>query len=38
MSPTDLCYTPATELSALIRSKKLSPVELTRRSSSASSG
>ena len=27
---TDLCYTPATELAALIRAKKLSPVELTR--------
>src|SRR5215510_8038051 len=27
---TDLAFTPATELAALIRSKKLSPVELTR--------
>src|SRR3546814_5747965 len=26
----DLCYTPATELAALIAGKKLSPVELTR--------
>jgi len=30
MSPTDLCYTPATKLLPLIRSKKLSPVELTK--------
>jgi aspartyl-tRNA(Asn)/glutamyl-tRNA(Gln) amidotransferase subunit A len=30
MSDVDLCYTPATELAALIRAKKLSPVELTR--------
>ncbi|HXD97795.1 MAG TPA: amidase [Candidatus Acidoferrum sp.] len=30
MSAADLAYTPATELAALIRSKKLSPVELTR--------
>jgi len=30
MNETDLCYTPATELASLIRSKKLSPVELTR--------
>ena len=30
MSDVDLCYTPATELAALIRSRKLSPVELTR--------
>jgi aspartyl-tRNA(Asn)/glutamyl-tRNA(Gln) amidotransferase subunit A len=30
MNSTELCYTPATELSALIRSKALSPVELTR--------
>jgi aspartyl-tRNA(Asn)/glutamyl-tRNA(Gln) amidotransferase subunit A len=29
MASTDLGYTPATELAALIRSKKLSPVELT---------
>ena len=28
MNATDLCYTPATELSRLIRSKALSPVEL----------
>jgi len=28
MSDADLCYTPATELLALIRAKKLSPVEL----------
>ncbi len=28
MTPTDLCYTPATKLIPLIRSKKLSPVEL----------
>src|SRR2546422_8646396 len=30
MSPADLCFTPATELAATIRAKKLSPVELTR--------
>src|SRR5229473_1210455 len=30
MSPIDLAYTPATKLIPLIRSKKLSPVELTR--------
>jgi len=30
VSAVDLAYTPATELAALIRSKKLSPVELTR--------
>src|SRR5439155_27390751 len=30
MSDADLCYTPATELAAMIRAKKLSPVELTR--------
>ena len=30
MTPTDLCYTPATKLIPLIRSKKLSPVELTK--------
>src|SRR5713226_3511168 len=30
MTEADLCYTPATKLAALIRSKKLSPVELTR--------
>ena len=30
MSGADLCYTPAAELAALIRAKKLSPVELTR--------
>ena len=30
MSDADLCFTPATELAALIRAKKLSPVELTR--------
>ena len=28
MNATDLCYTPATELSRLIRSKALSPVEV----------
>ena len=28
MNPTDLCFTPATELSRLISAKKLSPVEL----------
>src|SRR5437870_3961669 len=30
MTPTDLCYTQATKLIPLIRSKKLSPVELMR--------
>ncbi len=30
MTPTDLGFTPATELAALIRSKKLSPTELTK--------
>ena len=30
MNPTDLCYTPATELARLVRSKALSPVELMR--------
>ncbi|MGH6690518.1 MAG: amidase, partial [Gammaproteobacteria bacterium] len=30
MTADDLCQTPATELAALIRAKKLSPVELTR--------
>jgi len=30
MTDADLCYAPATELAALIRAKKLSPVELTR--------
>ncbi len=30
MTEADLCYTPATKLAALIRSRKLSPVELTR--------
>src|SRR5215510_14878718 len=30
MASTDLAFTPATELAALIRAKKLSPVELTR--------
>jgi aspartyl-tRNA(Asn)/glutamyl-tRNA(Gln) amidotransferase subunit A len=30
MTPTDLGFKPATELAALIRSKKLSPVELTK--------
>jgi aspartyl-tRNA(Asn)/glutamyl-tRNA(Gln) amidotransferase subunit A len=30
MTDTDLCYTSATELAALIRARKLSPVELTR--------
>ena len=30
MSPIDLAYTPATKLIPLIRSKKLSPIELTR--------
>src|SRR4051794_1833535 len=29
MNATDLCFTPATELAALIRSKELSPVEVT---------
>jgi Asp-tRNA(Asn)/Glu-tRNA(Gln) amidotransferase A subunit family amidase len=29
MDTTDLCYTPATELGRLIRSRQLSPVELT---------
>ena len=29
MSDSDLCYTPATELAAMIRAKTLSPVELT---------
>jgi Asp-tRNA(Asn)/Glu-tRNA(Gln) amidotransferase A subunit family amidase len=29
MNATDLCYTPATELGALYRAKKLSPVEVT---------
>jgi Asp-tRNA(Asn)/Glu-tRNA(Gln) amidotransferase A subunit family amidase len=29
MSSDDLCWLPATELAALIRAKKLSPVELT---------
>ncbi len=28
MSPEDLCYTPATELARLVRSKTLSPVEI----------
>jgi len=28
-TPTDLCYTPATELGRLIRAKKISPVEVT---------
>ena len=28
MNATDVCYTPATELSRLIRSKALSPVEV----------
>jgi len=30
MTEADLCYTPATKLAALIRARKLSPVELTR--------
>src|SRR5262245_21683163 len=30
MASTDLAFTPATELAALLRTKKLSPVELTR--------
>src|SRR2546428_1414701 len=30
MSSTELCFTPATELARLIRTKALSPVELTR--------
>ena len=30
MNPTDLCYTPATELLPMLRSKALSPVELVR--------
>src|SRR5713226_10674364 len=30
MTDADLCHVPATELAALIRTKKLSPVELTR--------
>jgi aspartyl-tRNA(Asn)/glutamyl-tRNA(Gln) amidotransferase subunit A len=30
MDATDLCYTPATELARLIRTRALSPVELTR--------
>ncbi len=30
MNATDLCYTPATELARLVRSKALSPVELMR--------
>src|SRR5919109_1989292 len=30
MDSTDLCYTPATELARLIRTKALSPVEVTR--------
>ena len=30
MSDADLAYTPATALLAMIRAKKLSPVELTR--------
>jgi aspartyl-tRNA(Asn)/glutamyl-tRNA(Gln) amidotransferase subunit A len=30
MTDLDLCYTPATELAAMIRTRKLSPVELTR--------
>jgi aspartyl-tRNA(Asn)/glutamyl-tRNA(Gln) amidotransferase subunit A len=29
MSPADLCFTPATELAALIRQKVISPVEVT---------
>jgi aspartyl-tRNA(Asn)/glutamyl-tRNA(Gln) amidotransferase subunit A len=30
MTPTDLCYTPATALARMIREKQLSPVEVTR--------
>ena len=30
MTDLDLCYTPATDLARLIRTKKLSPVELVR--------
>src|SRR5688500_5511451 len=30
MTSTELCYTPATRLAPLIRTKALSPVELTR--------
>ena len=30
MNSTDLCYTPATELARLIRTRALSPVEITR--------
>lgn len=30
MSPDDLCYTPAAELAALIRAKRVSPVEVMR--------
>src|SRR4029453_15111112 len=30
LASTDLTFTPATELAAMIRAKKLSPVELTR--------
>ena len=30
MNATDLCYTPATEIARLIRTKALSPVEVTR--------
>ena len=30
MNATDLCYTPATRLAEMIRTKALSPVELTR--------
>ena len=30
MNATDLCYTPATRLAAMIRAKEISPVELTR--------
>ncbi|MGH7353043.1 MAG: amidase family protein, partial [Candidatus Rokuibacteriota bacterium] len=30
MNATDLCYTPATELAGLIRTKTVSPVEVTR--------
>ena len=33
MSTADLCWMPATELVALIRARKLSPVELTDRAS-----